>query len=64
MTTRLNGCHNRPPFVAFITLKDGSKMPNFSHGQPCKYTESDLGQKDAGCTGCKWRVVVSSSQQQ
>lgn len=55
-TPHLNGCHDRPPFSPVVTLKDGKTIPNFSYGQPCKYTHSDLGRLDLGCTGCKWRV--------
>lgn len=55
--TRLNGCHNRPPFVATHVLSNGTTLPNFSFGKGCEYTKSALGQADKGCTGCKWRLA-------
>lgn len=39
------GCHNRAPTAA----------------PDCQYTLSALGQKDARCTGCRWRVEKSDS---
>lgn len=68
-TLRKNGCHNRAPFTDMQTI--GTKqhigafdqlitrpvqIKNFSAGAPCEYTKSALGQKDEGCTGCKWRL--------
>lgn len=54
--TRLNGCHNRWPFVAAYVLSNGTILPNFSFGKPCEFTKSDLGRVDKGCTGCRWRL--------
>lgn len=69
MSARLNGCHNRAAFLAHQTigkelvLQDGAlvsrpvQIPNFSAADSsCRYTLSDLGQADKGCTGCGWRV--------
>jgi len=39
------GCHNRAPYKEPIRMS-----PN------CEYTKTDLGQADARCVGCKWRV--------
>lgn len=55
MTQSKYGCFNRPPFVVAHVLSNGTTTPNFSHGKPCEYTKSLLGQADKGCAGCKWR---------
>lgn len=52
---RLNGCHNREPFVVEYPLTGGGMQANFSAGKPCEYTKSNLGRVDPGCIGCKWR---------
>lgn len=52
-TPQRNGCFDRPEFVEFNELSPTQKIPNFSFGQPCKYTDSDLGAIDEGCKGCK-----------
>ena len=62
----LNGCHNRPPFKTSMKVADGhwddgvQRIPKltsipFRMKKPCQYTLSELGQKDAKCTGCKHR---------
>jgi hypothetical protein len=53
--THNNGCFNRWPYVAAYRLNNGTILPNFSHGKPCEYTKSLLGQADKGCIGCRWR---------
>lgn len=55
MSEHRNGCHNRPPFVAFLVFTPEQQIPNFSYGQPCKYQLSDLGRADAGCVDCRHR---------
>lgn len=59
----MNGCHNREPF------KDGQVLHGISSatGRPvrvfipnrmnpgCQYTKTELGQRDPGCVGCKWK---------
>jgi hypothetical protein len=69
MTMHINGCHNRPPFIAHRIVQDGhyidgyAAVPrmkiieNFSAGKDCEYTKSALGQADAGCTDCTWRMT-------
>jgi hypothetical protein len=63
--TRKNGCWNRAHFVERRVVQDGSltdgktltpkvvSIANFSFGSRCEFTKSALGQKDAGCVGCK-----------
>lgn len=53
--TQRNGCSDRKPYVAAYLSGYGQVIKNFSAGQPCQYTHSELGQADKGCTGCKWR---------
>lgn len=61
-----NGCHNRAPYRPHIKVADGhwddgvQRIPKltqipFRMTRECQYTLSDLGAKDAGCTGCKWK---------
>ena len=72
MTARLNGCHDRKPFVrstrvqdGWIDMRDGAGFPSrvahmvdvpFRMTPECQYTHTDLGQADKGCAGCKHRV--------
>ena len=63
MTKKLNGCHNRKPFAETyggfgISSKTGGSIESvipFVMAKDCQYTKSELGKRDAGCHGCKWR---------
>ena len=66
---RLNGCHNRAPYRKTLAVQDGwtaaPSQPGTRHVRmvtipflmesECRYTDTTLGQADAGCTGCRWR---------
>lgn len=74
ITQRLNGCHNRRPFQPWVKVQAGwQKMPisvsdstripvldavPFRMAYDCQYTLTELGQRDKGCEGCKWRKVA------
>jgi hypothetical protein len=55
-------CHNREPFCERRIVQDGRfdysltpkivSIANFSEGEPCRYTSSDLGRTDGGCRDC------------
>ena len=67
-----NGCHNRKPYATSYLAQDGHhQLQEGVTGNPrapryvevphamttdCQYTHTDLGRKDAGCHGCKWRA--------
>jgi hypothetical protein len=64
-TEHRNGCHNRAPLRGHCTYgidwHEGHPLravriehPNVM-AKDCQYTLSGLGQKDPGCTGCRWR---------
>lgn len=57
------GCHNREPYREAQVLHGLSSrsglpvrvlVPN-RMARDCQYTKTALGQKDKGCSGCKWR---------
>ena len=57
-------CHNRGEFAPSVTVQDGWQnswarrmvdMP-FRMSPYCEYTLTELGQKDKGCDGCKWKA--------
>lgn len=56
-------CHNRSFFEKSLQVQDGwlntwaRRMVDmeFRMDPSCVYSTSDLGQKDKGCEGCKWR---------
>lgn len=61
---RLYGCHNRDPYKTSVPVQDGwtkdgrrimKDAPN-QMAPDCRYTLTELGRQDQGCTGCKWRV--------
>ena len=62
--TKRNGCFDRPPFAPSIQVADGwdttwaRRMVDmqFRLNPSCVYSTSDLGQKDKGCDGCKWKA--------
>lgn len=68
MTNRKYGCWNRKPFathyqvgvrpvlVAGAVVEEPVLVPNVG-SQDCQYTHTTLGQRDAGCTNCKHRVI-------
>lgn len=58
------GCFDRPPYKSSQVLYGHDSLtgkvitieiPN-RLAQDCRYTHTDLGQADARCLGCKWRV--------
>jgi len=56
-----NGCWGREPFVDAYrssAFAGGEIIENFSDGEPCRYTLSDLGAADKGCTGCARKQEV------
>lgn len=66
MSTRLNGCHNRAPFRTTLVVQDGwfmdgvTRVPRmvaapFRMAPDCRYTHTELGQADTGCTDCRHR---------
>lgn len=63
MTNTKYGCHNREPYREAQVLHGLSSrsglpvrvlVPN-RMARDCQYTKTALGQKDKGCSGCKWR---------
>lgn len=65
---RLNGCHDRPPFRRVTPVQDGwfldgdTRVPRMAPAPhrmttDCQYTRTKLGQADAGCDGCKHRMI-------
>lgn len=57
-------CHNRLPLLERTTLRDHhgrvtATWPSVM-AKDCRYTHSDLGQQDAKCQGCKWRVEAGN----
>lgn len=68
--TAVYGCHNREPLRDTAVVWDGRHPVNWTpyvKGVPvpmskdCRYTHSDLGQKDAKCDGCKHRALPVSA---
>lgn len=62
---KLNGCHNRPPFLKSTELRDHhgrvvSSWPAVMNSA-CQYTHSELGQADQRCTGCKHRATKEAA---
>lgn len=57
-------CHNRGEFAPSIRVQDGwennwaRRMVDmqFRLNPSCVYSTSELGQKDKGCDGCKWKA--------
>jgi len=57
-------CHNRGEFAPSVSVQDGwdttwaRRMVDmqFRLNPSCVYSTSDLGQKDKGCDGCKWKA--------
>ncbi len=58
------GCHNRYPYEPNYLAQDGwvfgdlgearsLRVVEFRMAPECQYTKTELGQKDAGCNGCK-----------
>lgn len=63
----MNGCFNRPPYLATLPAQDGFYMDGYTRTprmvampfrmeKSCQYTLSDLGKADKGCAGCTWRT--------
>ena len=57
------GCHNREPYKRFYKGQDGwfngkrvDVTIDFTMTPDCQYTKTELGRKDQGCIGCKWRM--------
>lgn len=61
-----HGCHDRPAYKTATVVQDGywldgetrtAKLVSvpFRTAKDCQYTLSELGQKDKGCEGCKWK---------
>ncbi len=61
------GCHNRKPFAPWYFVQDGwwldgqtrvAKVSQARHvmAKDCRYTLSELGQKDERCLGCTHRA--------
>lgn len=56
-------CKNRAPFAPSIRVQDGWATSwarnmvdmEFRMDPSCVYSTSDLGQKDKGCDGCRWK---------
>lgn len=57
------GCFDRGEYVTESSVQDGwnedgtrkvIQIP-FKMTRDCQYTFTELGQKDHGCVGCKWR---------
>lgn len=70
---RRNGCHNRAPLSERAEVQDGwipamdgeSRLPKMIEvpdpmTKDCQYTHTDLGQADAGCSGCTHRKENAS----
>jgi hypothetical protein len=54
-----NGWHHRVVQVGDqLALERTARMVDvpFRMAQDCRYTLTDLGQADKGCTGCRWKV--------
>jgi len=63
----MNGCHNRAPYTRVTPAADGYFMDGYTRtprmvampfrmSPECNYTETELGQADKQCQGCKWRA--------
>lgn len=61
-----NGCHDRRPYRASMVVQDGWFMDGitrvakvvsvpFRMSPLCNYTDTQLGQTDSRCDGCKWK---------
>jgi hypothetical protein len=54
------GCHNRRPYKQFFQPKPMEKRISvhieFKMAMDFQYTKTELGRKDQGCIGCKWRM--------
>jgi len=69
--THRNGCFDRAPLKAHrardgywcdgqaLTIKAVTIPQTMS--KDCRYTHSELGQKDAGCDGCKWKTESANA---
>lgn len=57
------GCKNRAPFVEGTEVQDGfyasgprrKVIVPFRMATDCQYSETELGQADKRCAGCKWK---------
>jgi hypothetical protein len=57
------GCFDRAPFRPTVRVQQGwtadgrRKMEfiPFAMTTDCQYRHTELGQRDSGCDGCKWR---------
>ena len=60
-------CHNRGAFAPSMAVQDGWYMDGYTRtprmvpmpfrmSKDCEYSTSELGQKDKGCDGCKWKA--------
>lgn len=76
MTTRPNGCHNRPPYSTSQPMQDGWYMDGVTRtprmvyvphrmSTECQYSRDPMGygQQDPRCEGCRWRHPVSQDQE-
>jgi hypothetical protein len=54
------GCHNRSPYKPYFEPKPLEEriklLIEFKMKTDCQYTKTELGRKDQGCIGCKWRM--------
>lgn len=62
------GCYNRSEYRTVQPMQDGWYMDGVTRtprlvavphrmAKDCQYTHTTLGQNDARCVGCKWRVT-------
>jgi len=63
-----NGCHNRAPYARYYLPTGALDTPEYRIEHvtttECQYTHSGLGQADAGCKQCRWRVEPRAPEPQ
>jgi hypothetical protein len=63
------GCKDRATYLSSIPVADGYFMDGYTRAPrmvpmpfrmapTCNYTNTELGQADKSCTGCKWRATA------
>lgn len=57
------GCHNRSDYEPTLEVQQGctedgrriKQTIQFTMARDCQYTQTELGQVDDRCNGCKWK---------
>ena len=57
MTATTYGCFNRATFLPIVRMEKAGQVTEwpFAMANDCRYSLSDLGEKDDRCQGCQWK---------